>query len=75
MNKKYLKAVLIQACEDIKNSADEIINGIDELNNIVISISFIDDSYPSINIDKNYNKYVTFTKEIERSIFDDGTDN
>lgn len=71
MNKKYLKTVLIQACEDIKNSADEIIDGIDELNNIVISISFIDDSYPSINIDKNYNKYVTFTSEIERSLLDD----
>lgn len=75
MNKKYLKTVLIQACEDIKNSADEIVNGIDELNNIIISISFINDSYPSININKNYNKYVTFTKEIERSLFDDGTNN
>lgn len=75
MNKKYLKAVLIQACKDIENSVDEIVEGIDELNNIVISISFIDDSYPSINIDKNYNKYVTFTNEIERSLFDDRTDN
>lgn len=72
MNKKYLKAVLIQACEDIKNSADEIINGIDELNNIVISIHFIDnDSYPHIHINKDYNKYITFTNEIERSLFND----
>jgi len=72
MNKKYLKTALLQACKDIENSADEIIEGIDEINNITISIYFIDDdSYPHIHINKDYNKYITFTNEIERSLFDD----
>ncbi len=71
MNKKYLKTVLVQACEDIKNSIDEIAEGVDELNNITISIHFTDDRYPDIHINKDYNKYITFTDEIERSLLDD----
>lgn len=71
MNKKYLKAVLIQACKDIENSIDEIVEGIDEINKINISIEFIDDSYPNIHINKDYNKYVTFTSEIENTLLEE----
>lgn len=71
MNKKYLKAVLIQACKDIENSVDEIAEGIDELNDITISIHFTDDRFPNIHINKDYNKYITFTNEIEGSLLDD----
>lgn len=71
MNKKYLKAVLIQACKDIENSVDEIVEGIDEINKINISIEFIDDSYPNIHINKDYNKYVTFTSEIENTLLEE----
>lgn len=71
MNKKYLKAVLIQACKDIENSVDEIVEGIDEINKINISIEFIDESYPNIHINKDYNKYVTFTSEIENTLLEE----
>ena len=71
MNKKYLKAVLVQACKDIENSVDEIIEGIDEINKINISIEFIDESYPIIHINKDYNKYVTFTSEIENILLEE----
>lgn len=71
MNKKYLKAVLIQACKDIENSVDEIVEGIDEINKINISIEFINDSYPNIHINKDYNKYVTFTSEIENTLLEE----
>ena len=71
MNKKYLKSVLIQACKDIENSVDEIVEGIDELNDVTISIHFINDSYPSIHINKDDNKYVTFTSEIENTLLEE----
>lgn len=71
MNKKYLKAVLVQACKDIENSVDEIVEGIDEINKINISIEFIDESYPNIHINKDYNKYVTFTSEIENILLEE----
>lgn len=71
MNKKYLKAVLIQACKDIENSVDKIVEGIDELNDVTISIHFINDSYPNIHINKDYNKYVTFTSEIENTLLEE----
>ncbi len=71
MNKKYLKATLLQACKDIENSIDEIAEGVDELNDITVSIHFINDLYPSIHIIKDYNKYITFTNEIEGSLLND----
>jgi hypothetical protein len=71
MNKQYLKAVLIQACKDIENSINEIAKGVDELNDITISIHFTNDLYPNIHIIKDYNKYITFTNEIEGSLLDD----
>ena len=71
MNKKYLKATLLQACKDIENSIDGIAEGIDELNDITISIHFTNDLYPNIHIIKDYNKYITFTNEIEGSLLDD----
>lgn len=71
MNKNQLKALLLQACEDIKDNADEIVEGIDELKNITISICFVEEYFPYITINKNYNKYITFTKEIENTLLEE----
>ena len=65
VNKRFMRESLIQACEDIKNSADEIIGGIDELDSLTVSIKFVDGCFPIIHINKDYDKYVTCTDEIQ----------
>lgn len=67
INKDYLKKLILQACNEIKNITDEIIdNGMDELQTLNISISFPDgeETYPTIDIQKKYRKYITLTDEI-----------
>lgn len=64
-NKRFIKESLIQACEDIKNSADEIVCGIDELDSLTISINFVGGGFPIIHINKDYDKYVTCTDKIQ----------
>ena len=67
INKDYLKKTIIQACEEIKNITDEIIdNGMDELQELYISISFPNgyDTHPTIDIQKKYTKYIPLTDEI-----------
>ena len=67
INKDYLKKTIIQACDEIKNITDEIIdNGMDELQELYISISFPNgyDTHPTIDIQKKYTKYIPLTDEI-----------
>ncbi len=64
-NKRVMKESLIQACEDIKNSADEIVGGIDELDSLTVSIKFVGSDFPIIHINKDYDKYVTCTEKIQ----------
>lgn len=67
INKDYLKKTIIQACEEIKSITDEIINnGMDELQELYISISFPNgyDTHPTIDIQKKYTKYIPVTDEI-----------
>lgn len=67
INKDYLKKTILQACEEIKSITDEIIdNGMDELQELYISISFPDGygSHPTIDIQKKYTKYIPVTDEM-----------
>ena len=64
VNKEFLKESILQACEDIKSSVDDIIANIDEMGNLDITISVTGDTYPEINISGDYTKYVSVTDKI-----------
>ena len=64
VNKEFLKESILQACEDIKSSVDDIIANIDAMGNLDITISVTDDTFPEINISGDYTKYVTVTDKI-----------
>ncbi len=74
INKDYLKKTIIQACEEIKNITDEIINnGMDELQELHISISFPNgyDTHPTIDIQKKYTKYIPVTEEMLETLMNE----
>ena len=64
VNKEFLKESILQACEDIKNSVDDIVANIDAMGNLNITISVTGDTFPEINISGSYTKYVTATDKI-----------
>lgn len=64
VNKEFLKESILQACEDIKSSVDDIIANIDAMGNLDITISVTGDTYPEINISGDYTKYVSVTDKI-----------
>lgn len=64
VNKDFLKESILQACDDIKSSVDNIIANIDTMGNLNIAISVTGDAYPEINISGDYTKYVTVTDKI-----------
>ena len=65
VNKEFLKESILQACEDIKSSVDDIVANIDAMGNLNITISVTGgDTFPEINISGSYTKYVTVTDKI-----------
>lgn len=64
VNKEFLKESILQACEDIKSSVDDIVANIDAMGNLNITISVTGDTFPEINISGSYTKYVTATDKI-----------
>ena len=64
VNKEFLKGSILQACEDIKSSVDDIVTNIDAMGNLNITISVTGDTFPEINISGSYTKYVTATDKI-----------
>ena len=64
INKEFLKESILQACEDIKGSVDNIIANIDVMGKLNITISVTGDTFPEINISGDYTKYVTVTDKI-----------
>lgn len=68
-NREFLRESIIQSCEDIKNGVDKILDDIDSLNYLTISIC-VEDNYqfPYISIDKDYKKFVTVTDKITDKI-------
>ena len=64
VNKDFLKESILQACEDIKSSVDDIVANIDAMGNLSITISVTGDTFPEINISGSYTKYVTATDKI-----------
>lgn len=69
LNREFLRESIIQSCEDIKNGVDKILDDIDSLNYLTISIC-VEDNYqiPYISIDKDYKKFVTLTDKITDKI-------
>lgn len=68
-NKEFLRESIIQSCEDIKNGVDKILDDVDSLNYLTISIC-VEDNYqfPYISINKDYKKFVTVTDKITDKI-------
>ena len=64
VNKEFLKESILQACEDIKSSVDDIVANIDAIGNLNITISVTGYTFPEINISGSYTKYVTVTDKI-----------
>lgn len=64
VNKEFLKESILQACDDIKSSVDDIVANIDAMGNLNITISVTGDTFPEINISGSYTKYVTATDKI-----------
>lgn len=70
-NKEFLKEAIIQACEDIKNSIDRIIDGIDKLNNLDITISCTDNECPVIRVYKGYDKFITINDKMKMALLNE----
>ena len=69
LNKEFLRESIIQSCEDIKTEVDKILDDIDSLNYLTISICVEDNvQIPYISIDKDYKKFVTVTDKIQDAI-------
>ena len=69
LNREFLRESIIQSCEDIKNEVDKILDDIDSLNYLTISICVEDNvQIPYISIDKDYKKFVTVTDKIQDAI-------
>ena len=68
LNKEFLRESIIQSCEDIKNGVDKILDDIDSLNFLTISICVEDNNqFPYISINKDYKKFVTLTDKIQEA--------
>lgn len=68
-NREFLRESIIQACEDIKSGIDKILDDVDSLNYLTISICVEDNvQIPYISIDKDYKKFVTVTDKIQDAI-------
>ena len=67
-NREFLRESIIQACEDIKSGIDKILDDVDSLNCLTISICVEDNGqFPYINIDKDYKKFVAITDKIQEA--------
>ena len=66
MNKELRMACLKQACDDIKNLAEEIVGSVEYTKYFTIEITFDDDDsgYPTITINKEFP--VTFSDEMNK---------
>lgn len=71
LNKEFLKEAIIQACEDIKNSIDKIIDGIDKLNNLDITISCTNNECPVIHVYKGYDKFITINDKMTMALLNE----
>ena len=68
LNREFLRESIIQSCEDIKSGVDKILDDIDSLNYLTISICVEDNvQIPYISIDKDYKKFVTVTDKIQEA--------
>lgn len=68
-SREFLRESIIQSCEDIKNGVDKILDDIDSLNYLTISICIEDNNqFPYISIDKDYKKFVTVTDKIQEAV-------
>lgn len=68
-NREFLRESIIQSCEDIKNGVDKILDDIDSMNYLTISICVEDNvQIPYISIDKDYKKFVTVTDKIQEAM-------
>jgi len=63
-NKEFIKESILQACEDIKSNVNGILNNIDELSYINITINIHDGEMPSIRINSDYTKWITVTDKL-----------
>jgi len=72
MNKELRIKLLKQACEDIKNNADDIIGGTQYDKSLSVEINFYDEEFPTITINKEFP--VTFSDEIANHILEKGFD-
>lgn len=70
-NRGFLKEAIIQCCEDIKNSVDEIVDDIDKLNNLDITISCTDNECPVICVYKGYDKFITINDKMKMALLNE----
>ena len=70
-NRVFLKEAIIQCCEDIKNSVDEIVDGIDKLNDLDITISCTNNECPVIRVYKGYDKFITINDKMMNALLNE----
>ena len=63
-NKEFMKESILQACEDIKSNVNSILDNIDELSYLNITIDIHDGEIPSIRINSDYTKWITVTDKL-----------
>lgn len=63
MNKELRINLLKQACEDIKENAEDIIGAIKYDNSLTVEINFYNNEFPTITINKEFP--ITITEEIK----------
>lgn len=64
MSKEFIKECILQACEDIKSNVNGILDNIDELSYLNITIDIHDGEMPSIRINSDYTKWITVTDKL-----------
>ena len=72
MNKELRINLLKQACEDIKENAEDIIGATKYDKSLSVEINFCDEEFPTITINKEFP--VTFSDEITNYILEKGFD-
>lgn len=72
MNKELRIKLLKQACEDIKENAEDIVGGTKYDKSLSVEIKFYDEEFPTITINKEFP--VTFSDEIANHILEKGFD-
>lgn len=63
MNKELRINLLKQACEDIKENAEDIIGATKYDNSLTVEINFYNNEFPTITINKEFP--ITITEEIK----------